>query len=106
MKHNGSALAIGVFPRAWLAKRPRFVIHFTPTGSSWMNLVARFFAGLTGDVIRQGSFTSVRELVRGINRCLAQRNSDPNPYKWNANGAEILAKIKRARAARDAQAVL
>ena len=106
MRDNGSGLTIGVFPRAWLAKRPRFVIHFTPTGSSWMNLVARFFAGLTGDVIRQGSFTSVRELVRGINRCLAQRNSDPNPYKWNANGAEILAKIKRARAARDAQAVL
>ena len=53
--------------RAWLAKRPRFVAHFTPTGSSWMNLVERFFADLTGDVIRQGSFTSVRELIRDIN---------------------------------------
>ena len=92
--------------RAWLAKRPRFVVHFTPTGSSWMNLVERFFADLTGDVIRQGSFTSVRELVRDINTYLADRNADPKPYKWKAKGAEILAKIERARAALDAQAVL
>ena len=91
--------------RAWLAKRPRIVVHFTPTGSSWMNLVERFFADLTGDIIRQGSFASVGELVRDINAYLAQRNSDPKPYKWRAKGAEILAKIKRARAALDAQAV-
>jgi transposase len=92
--------------RAWLAKRPRFVVHFTPTGSSWMNLVERFFADLTGDVIRHGSFTSVRELVHDINTYLEQRNSEPKPYKWKAKGAEILAKIKRARAALDAQMVL
>ena len=92
--------------RAWLAKRPRFVVHFTPTGTLWMNLVERFFADLTGDVIRQGSFTSVRELVRDINTYLADRNADPKPYKWKAKGAEILAKIERARAALDAQAVL
>jgi transposase len=91
--------------RAWLAKRPRIVVHFTPTGSSWMNLVERFFADLTGDIIRQGSFASVGELVRDINAYLAQRNSDPKPYKWRAKGAEILAKIKRASAALDAQAV-
>jgi hypothetical protein len=70
-----------------------------------MNLVERFFADLTGDIIRQGSFASVGELVRDINAYLAQRNSDPKPYKWRAKGAEILAKIKRARAALDAQAV-
>jgi transposase len=73
--------------RAWLAKRPRFVVHFTPTGSSWMNLVERFFAELTGDVIRHGSFNSVRELVRDINTYLEQRNSEPKPYKWKAKGA-------------------
>src|ERR1700692_3850540 len=66
--------------RAWLAKWPRIVVHFTPTGSSWMNLVERFFADLTGDIIRQGSFASVGELVRDINAYLAQRNSDPKPY--------------------------
>lgn len=87
--------------RAWLAQRPRFVVHFTPTGSSWLNLVERFFADLTADVIRAGSFTSVRELVRNIDAYLAQRNADPRPYKWKAKGAEILAKIRRARAALD-----
>lgn len=87
--------------RAWLARRPRFVVHFTPTGSSWLNLVERFFADLTGDVIRAGSFTSVRELERDIETYLAQRNADPRPYKWKAKGAEILAKIQSARAALD-----
>jgi hypothetical protein len=76
--------------------------HFTPTGSSWMNLVERFFADLTGDVIRHGSFTSVRELVRDIKTYLEQGNSEPKPYKWKAKGAEILA----TRAALDAHAVL
>jgi transposase len=85
--------------RAWLAKRPRFVVHFTPTGSSWLNLVERFFADLTGDVIRAGSFASVPHLVRDIKAYLTQRNADPKPYKWKAQGAEILAKIGRARAA-------
>ena len=87
--------------RAWLDKRPRFKMHFTPTSSSWRNLVERFFADLTGDVIRAGSFTSVKELVRDIETYLAERNANPKPYKWKAEGAEILSKIKRARAALD-----
>jgi transposase len=85
--------------RAWLARHPRFTMHFTPTSSSWLNLVERFFADLTGDVIRAGSFTSVNELVRDINAYLAERNADPKPYVWRAEGAAILAKIERARAA-------
>jgi transposase len=91
--------------RAWLDKRPRFKMHFTPTSSSWLNLVERFFADLTGDVIRAGSFASVNELVRDINAYLAQRNAAPKPYIWRAEGAEILAKIERARAALDKAAV-
>jgi len=87
--------------QAWLARHPRFKMHFTPTSSSWLNLVERFFADLTGDVIRAGSFTSVNELVRDIKAYLAQRNRDPKPYIWRAEGAEILAKIKRAHAALD-----
>jgi transposase len=87
--------------QAWLARRPRFKMHFTPTSSSWLNLVERFFADLTGDVIRAGSFASVNELIRDIETYLAQRNADPKPYIWRAEGAEILAKIKRARAAFD-----
>jgi transposase len=87
--------------KAWLARHPRFHMHFTPTSSSWLNLVERFFADLTGDVIRAGSFASVNELVRDIKAYLAQRNANPKPYVWRAQGAEILAKIKRARAAFD-----
>ena len=85
--------------RAWLDKHPRFNMHFTPTSSSWLNLVERFFADLTDDVIRAGSFASVNELVRDIKAYLAERNANPKPYSWKAEGAEILAKIKRARAA-------
>ena len=85
--------------KAWLAKHPRFHAHFTPTSSSWLNLVERFFADLTGDVIRAGSFASVKELVADIEVYLAQRNADPKPYKWKAEGAAILKKIQRARAA-------
>src|SRR5208283_435133 len=68
--------------RAWLEKHPRFKMHFTPTSSSWLNLVERFFANLTGDVIRAGSFASVNELVRDIKAYLAERNANPKPHKW------------------------
>jgi transposase len=91
--------------RAWLQKHPRFKMHFTPTSSSWLNLVERFFADLTGDVIRAGSFTSVNQLVRDIKAYLAQRNADPKPYVWRAAGADILAKIRRARAVINTAAV-
>lgn len=91
--------------RVWLEKHPRLKMHFTPTSSSWLNLVERFFADLTAEVIRAGSFTSVNALVRDIKAYLAQRNADPKPYVWRAEGAEILAKIKRARAVIDSAAV-
>ncbi len=87
--------------KAWLKRHRRFKSHFTPTSSSWMNLVERFFADLTQDVIRTGSFASVKELVRDIEAYLAKRNANPRPYKWKAEGAVILDKIKRARAALD-----
>ncbi|MFM9939029.1 MAG: IS630 family transposase [Hyphomicrobiaceae bacterium] len=87
--------------KAWLKRHPRFKVHFTPKSSSWMNLVERFFADLTADVIRTGSFGSVGELVRDIKAYLADRNANPRAYKWKAKGADILAKIKRARAALD-----
>ncbi len=85
--------------RAWLQNHPRFHMHFTPTSSSWLNLVERFFADLIGDVIRAGSFASVNELVRDIKTYLVARNANPKQYVWKAEGAKILAKIKRARAA-------
>ncbi|MDA2929806.1 IS630 family transposase [Acidobacteria bacterium AH-259-O06] len=85
--------------KAWLQKHPRFQTHFTPTASSWLNLVERFFADLTNEVVREGSFRSVRELVQAIEEYLAERNAHPKPYKWRAKGEEILKKIQRAREA-------
>lgn len=83
--------------REWLARRPRFRMHFTPTSSSWLNLVERFFADLSAGIL-DGSFASVAELRREIVRRLAEHNDDPRPYRWRADGQDVLAKIKRARA--------
>ncbi len=87
----------------WLSKHPRFHLHFTPTSSSWLNLVERFFSELTEDVIAEGSFASVRELVNDIESYLAERSLNPKPYKWKAKGEEILRKIHRAREALERQ---
>lgn len=89
--------------RKWLQRHPRFHLHFTPTGSSWLNLIERFFGELTQDVIREGSFTSVRELVKDIESYLVERNLNPKPYKWKAKGEEILRKIQRAKEALEKQ---
>jgi len=83
--------------KSWLAKHPRIHVHFTPTSSSWMNLVERFFRDLSEDVVREGSFTSTRQLADAILGYLAERNLNPVRYQWRAKGAEILEKIQRAR---------
>ena len=83
--------------RAWIARHPRFHLHFTPTASSWLNLVERFFAELTADVVRGGSFGSVPALVAAMENYLIERNLAPKPYRWQAKGADILAKLQRAR---------
>jgi transposase len=88
--------------QAWIGKHKRFQLHFTPTGSSWMNLVERFFGDLTREVVREGSFTSVRELANSIMEYLAERNMDPRPYRWHAKGEDILARLERARRAQEA----
>jgi transposase len=84
--------------KAWLARHPRVRQHFTPTSSSWLNLVERFFRDLTEEVVREGSFRSVGELVRTIHAWLEERNRQPHRYAWRAEGASILEKIARARA--------
>ena len=81
----------------------RIVLHFIPTSSSWMNLVERFFRDLTEDVVREGSFASLQELVQSISSYLIERNLNPKRYVWKAKGAEILAKIHRAREALEKQ---
>jgi transposase len=77
----------------------RIVLHFTPTSSSWLNLVERFFRDLTVDCIRDGSFTSIAELVASIETYIAERDLEPKRYVWTAQGEEILRKIKRAKEA-------
>ncbi len=84
--------------KQWLEKHPHFHIHFTPTSSSWLNLVERFFADITSECIRNGSFGSVKELEDHIQDYMSDRNDNPKPYRWVAEGQEILEKINRARA--------
>jgi transposase len=83
----------------WMAARPRFHLHFTPTSASWLNLVERFFRDLSQDVVLPGSFASVTELVDAIWAYLAERNLKPRRYQWRAEGTVILEKIRRAREA-------
>jgi transposase len=88
--------------RRWMERHPRFNQHFTPTGSSWMNLVERFFADLTQDCVREGSFRSVKALIEAIDEFLEVRNQEPKRYIWRAKGEDILRKIEKARAALNA----
>ena len=85
--------------KAWLKRHKRFHMHFTPTSSSWMSLVEHFFADLAEDCIRAGSLTSVKELTDAITTYLAERNENPKPYRWKADGENLQAKIHRARKA-------
>ena len=76
----------------WLLRRPRFQLHFTPTGSSWLNLVERFFARITNEAIRRGSFSSVRQLQAAIDAYLAEHNKDAKPFVWTASADSIFRK--------------
>jgi len=82
--------------QAWLAKHPRFKLHFIPTSSSWLNLVERFFAQITDKRIRRGVFRSVAELEEAISDYLECHNAAAKPYLWTKPAADILAKERRA----------
>jgi transposase len=81
----------------WLAKHPRFHLHFTPTSSSWLNLVERFFRELTDKALRRGVFGSVPDLIAAVERYLQATNNDPKPFIWTATAESILAKVRRGR---------
>ena len=83
----------------WLARHPRFHVHYTPTSASWLNMVERFFRDITENRIRRDSFTSVRELQQVIYDYLDHHNEDPKPFIWTAKAEDILAKVTRAREA-------
>jgi len=81
--------------RAWLAKRPRWHVHLTPTSSSWLNQVERFFALLTDKKIRRGVHQSVADLQADIAAFINQHNADPKPFRWTKSADDILASIER-----------
>lgn len=72
----------------WLDKHPRFHLHFTPTSSSWLNLVERWFGELTTKRIRRGAFPSVQASIDDIQDFLDHHNQDPRPYAWSASAKE------------------
>jgi transposase len=81
----------------WLGKHPRFHLHFTPTSSSWLNLVERWFRNLTEQAIRRGVFQPVPDLITAIEAYLEANNNDPKPFVWTATAEQILEKVRRGR---------
>lgn len=79
----------------WLAKRPRYHLHFTPTSASWLNLVERWFSALTEKQLRRGAFRSTRELELAITRYLESHNAQPKPFVWTKTTDQILTSIAR-----------
>lgn len=80
----------------WLAKHPRFHVHFTPTSASWLNMVERFFRDLSTQRRERGVFRSVPELTAAIKDYVAVHNKNPKPFIWTAKAADILQKVIRA----------
>ncbi len=82
--------------QAWLARHPRFTMHFTPASASWLNMVERFFRGITTKRLRREVFTSVPELVTAIGEYIAHHNTNPKPFIWIKTARDILQKVIRA----------
>jgi transposase len=85
----------------WLLRHRRFHVHFTPTSTSWLNMIERFFRDLTDKRIRRGIFRNVDELVTAIQDYIGHHNTNPKPFIWTAKASDILEKVKRARLALD-----
>jgi transposase len=83
--------------RRWLAKHPRFVLHFIPTSSSWLNLVERWFGELSEKAVRRGVFRSVSDLQQAIAEFMSAWNTNPKPFVWTASVEAILEKIAKCR---------
>ena len=85
----------------WLKRHPRFHVHFTPTSSSWLNIVERWFRDLTEQRLRRGAFRSVPQLIRAIEEYVQHHNDTGKGFAWTAKAEQILDKVRRARAAMD-----
>jgi transposase len=84
--------------KVWLAKHPRFNLHFTPTSSSWLNLVERWFGEITRKRIRRGIFRSVSELTAAIEEYIRCNNENPKPFVWTKRAEEIINKVAHCKA--------
>ena len=84
---------------AWLEKHKRFHFHFTPTSSSWLNMVERWFGAITTKRIRRSSFGSVPELIEAIEAYIAHHNEEPIPFIWTKTAKQIITKVRRGRVA-------
>ncbi|MFQ5961511.1 MAG: IS630 family transposase [Candidatus Methylomirabilales bacterium] len=85
--------------QAWFERHPRFYVHFTPTGSSWLNAVETFFSKLTRHRLKRGVFCSVAELCEAINRYIETHNENPKPFVWTADPNRIIEKVIRGKQA-------
>ena len=85
--------------KAWMAAHPRFHLHFTPTSSSWLNLVERWFRELTDKALRRGVLHSVPDLIASIEKYMDVHNESPKPFVWTATTESILTKVRRGRVA-------
>jgi len=85
--------------KSWMAAHPRFHLHFTPTSSSWLNLVERWFRELTEKALRRGVFHSVPDLIASIEKYMDVHNESPRPFVWTATAESILTKVRRGRVA-------
>jgi len=81
--------------KRWLADRPHYHVHFTPTGSSWLNQIERWFAEITRKRIRRGTFRSVRDLTKAIRDYVRQYNENPQPFQWVASASKIIRKVNK-----------
>jgi transposase len=88
--------------KKWLAARPRYHVHFTPTSSSWLNQIERWFAEITRKRIRRGSFRSVRDLIKAINEYVRHYNQNPRPFQWVASASRIIRKVNKYKAVLEA----
>ena len=81
--------------KKWLVDRPRYHVHFTPTSSSWLNQIERWFAEITRKRIRRGTFRSVRDLIKAIKDYVLHYNKNPQPFQWVASASKIIRKVNK-----------
>jgi DDE superfamily endonuclease len=87
--------------KRWLAERPHYHVHFTPTRSSWLNQIERWFAEITRKRIRRGTFRSVRDLIKAIRDYVRQYNKNPQPFQWVATASKIIRKVNKYKGTLD-----